>query len=306
MTSAMFGYARTLEQKLQDVKKLDTKSANEIISQYRDIIKEFPNTSTANESKYRIAVIYSSQLNDLDKAVAELKDITKKQGADQITASASLLLGEIYMRSSKIDDASVIFSNMINMYGKNALNFQNETDKAKYHLAEIEYYSGNLDSAKAHFELLTTNPKTDIANEALNKVIIIDQNKKFPDPLVIFAAAELKEMQGDNITAINKFYEASKLAGDAELAEQSLVRIADIYYNQLSYDSTRAVLSRLINDFPKTIFGDYALLRIGDTFALESNPTSALKYYNDLLVQYPRSIYLQDTRDKIRKLRANP
>ena len=49
---------------------------------------------------------------------------------------------------------------------------------------------------------------------------------------------------------------------------------------------------------------DLALLSLANSFYLEGNNDEALRYYTEILNKFPRSIYLTEVRDKIRKIRA--
>jgi TolA-binding protein len=75
-------------------------------------------------------------------------------------------------------------------------------------------------------------------------------------------------------------------------------------YNSKIYNEAETILRRFIMDYDESIYGDIALSLLGDVMKSLSKNDEALLYYNQLLSKFPRSILLQDTRDKIRKLRG--
>ncbi len=70
-------------------------------------------------------------------------------------------------------------------------------------------------------------------------------------------------------------------------------------------ESARNYFTTLMQKYPQTIYGDQALLAIGDSYAAESNIPEAIKIYTELLEKYPRSTHLIEARQKIRKLRGD-
>ena len=82
------------------------------------------------------------------------------------------------------------------------------------------------------------------------------------------------------------------------------MRLANISRVQLNPEEERAFLLQLVQKFSDSIFMDLALLSLANSFYLEGNNDEALRYYTEILNKFPRSIYLTEVRDKIRKIRA--
>ena len=88
-----------------------------------------------------------------------------------------------------------------------------------------------------------------------------------------------------------------------DLAEKSLVRIAEIEFERTNYSAVRENMNKLMEEYPESIYTDYATVLIARSFLQEGDEQAAMKKYNKLLINHPRSIYLQEARDKIRELR---
>ncbi|HOQ50043.1 MAG TPA: tetratricopeptide repeat protein, partial [Candidatus Kapabacteria bacterium] len=142
--SALYGYTRTLEQKVMAQKQISKESANDVVSRYKSIIKEFPNTQQATESRLRIAYILSNYLNNNDEAIKELNAAISERPRTSIAATATIDLANIYINLEKFDDATTILNNFIKNF---ANNFQSLANKANFMLAEILFFNGLLDSA---------------------------------------------------------------------------------------------------------------------------------------------------------------
>lgn len=301
LMNALFGYARTLEQKLNTTDKISSEFINSIIERYRNIIKDFPNTTTSFDCQYRIAFMYLNYFDEKDKAINELKSIIESKVAGVTAASASILLGDIYVLMDKLDEAEKVFFDVTNKFKK--ISFP-EFDKAKFKIAEIEYFRGNIDSAKVLFGEISVNSSSDVANNALDKITLIEQNKIEQNIFAIYTKAELKERQKNTIEAINLFKQTIELAKEGSLVELCYIKIALLNKNRLMYEESISTLNSLLEKIPDTIYGDYVLLLIGDTYCALLKNELAIKSYTEILTKYPRSIYLQQARDKIRKLRS--
>lgn len=298
--TALYGYARTLEQKILLDKKISAEDAKDIIARYRGIIKDFPGTQQASESRVRIAAIAVAYLKDNATAIEELELAIKERQNSQIAASASLDLANIYINDGKFDKAETILNDVAKRFQNNMQNFSNN---AKFLSAEIVYFKGLIDSSLALYAELSIVPETDIANQSLSRIVLIEQNRQFVQGLVTFAAAEYQERRKDLPAAVAKFAEAAQTASGTDLAELALKRKGELELTIGSYQESINTLNSLLKEYPDTIYGDFALMLLGDSHVLLGKKDEAMKFYTDLLVKYPRSIYLNDVRLKIRKLR---
>lgn len=299
---AMYGYARTLDNRLQSSNKLSETDINGVIDRYRTIIAQFPNNQMSADCQYHIGVLAFERLNDFSLAEKELKRLIQNFKGFPIVASGMVKLGELYVMQDKTEEAEKIFAQTVRDYTNTNLS---QADKAAFLLAELEYYRGAIDSAKEHYMVLAARTDADVANDALERLTLIDQNKNTLDTLKAFAAAEFKERQHKDNEAVTLFKQVVDLAPESDLAEQSLLRCAVINSQRGQFSSEREFLTTLLTKYPDTIYGDKALLSIGDSYAQEGNKLAAIQALTDLLAKYPRSIHLNEAREKIRKLRGD-
>jgi len=64
-----------------------------------------------------------------------------------------------------------------------------------------------------------------------------------------------------------------------------------------------AKVDDLLAASPETIYADEAVFLKGNAYMALNQNDNALKTFNDILIKFPRSILLQEVREKIRKLR---
>ena len=108
--NALYGYAKTLEQKFSDSANYTQKDVLSVIDRYRYIIKEFPNSTPAYDGKFRIAVLYFEYLSDSKSAIEELKDLINTNRNKKQVAIALNYLANIYTTNNLVEEAKDCYS----------------------------------------------------------------------------------------------------------------------------------------------------------------------------------------------------
>ncbi|HYF03734.1 MAG TPA: tetratricopeptide repeat protein [Patescibacteria group bacterium] len=301
-STALYGYARTLEQKIQHNPNLGRNETEQIIKRYRSVIDEFPNTPVSAESQFRIAVLYARQLKDYDRALQEFAAVSTNNPQVVFAAESGIEAGNIYIIQDKLEQAVESFKNVIGTY-KNRFAFA--SDRASYALAELEYFRGNMDTAQSLFAQVAVNPSSDVANDALQRMVMIDQNKQSLEALKLFAQGELFDRQQKFGDAVDAFLKVLAKAPQLEIAEKALLKAAENEFDRGKFSNARAHLDTLVLRYPESIYTDEALMLLGDCYTMEGMKEQAIFIYTDILTRFKHSIYLQEARDKIRRLRGD-
>jgi len=300
LSPAMYGYPRTLEQKMLEDKNLSKESAKKVIESYREIIRQFPKDMASADARYRIALISYDYLNDEKTAKDEIFNISKQYPKHKITAQSLILLSKIYLINEENDSAVKVLDNIIKNYLQIA---PDEVLQAKYNLAEMKFFDGDIDTAKIMFAELSSQTNLDIANDALEKVILIEQNKEMVRGLTLYAKALYFDKQKKYDDAISQLLEAEKIASGGNLGERCLLLASEINYRIAKFDSSLSIANRLITDYPKSIYLDQATFLKGNCYEKLGQRDKAIESYRQLITDFPRSVYLQEARNKIRLLR---
>ena len=302
-SSALFGFTRALEQKMNnDKQKISKKAAEEIIDSYRKIIDEFPRSGNAADSRLRLATIYSDILNENKKAITELEKLISEFPNSQYAVSAHLELGSIFIISEELEKAEKSYTKVKELH---RFASAEQKDIAMYSAALIVYFKGDIEGATKAFGVLALNPDTDIANDVLRKLFIINSNKEKVAALEKFAKAELKDFQNNYKEALSLLKEVSELASKSMLGEVALIKAAEIELKAGNFQSSRDYLKELNNNYSESKQIDKRLMLLADSYYNEQNFGEALKFYTELITKYPDSIYLQDARKKIRIIRKD-
>lgn len=300
--NALFGYSRVLESRSEELKTTNPKEYEEIIERYKNIITLYPNNNISFDAMYRIADIYFSKLNKTSQSIEQYRELFTKGKSNPIAYKGLNSLADIFFALDKIDSAKYNYNLVLN---SKTPNIQQEKDYAQYRLALIEYYTGNIDSSMTLFKAVADNSGSNSANDALDKLFMYETNKSLTKALSLFATAEKFDAQGKDIDAIKNYTECQTLAAGENLGEMCYIRISNLQYKSAKYIEMRATLNKFINEYPESIYLDYATYQIGNSFYNEKNFTEALKIFTEMLVKFPKTIYIEDIREKIRIIRTN-
>ncbi|GAB1431159.1 tetratricopeptide repeat protein [Ignavibacteria bacterium] len=299
-SQALYGYARTLEINLSQVKKLNSTAIEEILDRYNDIIKNFPNTPIAADCQYRRGMITWEYLHDAPKANAEFNKTVTSYGMFAPAAAAAVMSGIISIIEGDLDQSAMIF----NMTAKRYVAISpDDADKARYYSGELLYFTGKADSAKQIYNALAAAPNRNIANDALERISFLAQNEDSGDRLRNFAQAELLEMQKKYDDALQSFRALQN--GDDDIAERSYMKAANIGFFSNNISEAQLTIEKYLQKFPDAIYGDKAMFLLANIYDVGGAKDKSLNTLTELLARYPLSIYAQEVREKIRKLRGD-
>ena len=302
-SKAIFGYATVLEQKLNILKKTFPDSIPKddilyIISKYDDIVQSSPYTAIASECLFRKSQLQSKFLDDNVSAKKTLELIIQGYAHHSISLLAANELALLLIQENNSIEAKKILLHNIT---KASLD-QNEIERSQFILAEMMYFEGNIDSAIVLLLPISGKPESDIANDALERLLFIEENKQYVSDLIIFAKAEHYERMKKYSEALPEF---KKITAEGDLSELSQINVAEIYSKLKDVNKAIEEYYRFLTLYPESIRTDKVLYTIGEMNIIQGEKEKAIISFTDILVRYPNSMYVKKSRDIIRKLRGD-
>jgi TolA-binding protein len=178
---------------------------------------------------------------------------------------------------------------------------------ARYWLAELEFYRGRLDSAQAHYSVLALRPESPVANDALQRLQVFEQARTVSEELLKrFGRAEFFAFQREYARAQVEFLAVAEGAGDHPLAEFALIRAAESAIAHGKLEEAQQIVNRYLANYDDVLYGDRALLLLGQIAEQQQRFPEALQLYQQLLLRYPGSIYTRQVQERIQSLRQRP
>ncbi len=302
--SALFMYTKTIEEKMQASDSISKKETEDIINRYKEIIKEFPKTNYEIDCRFRIADLENSILKNVNNAIEELNKIVSFNYNSFSVVKALNNLSDIYIENNNLEESEKINNQLLSKYGRQtSQNIIEEINKAKFIKGQLLFYNEKMDSAFAVFKQLSDDLETDIANDALDKVVLIEQNKDFITSLNMFAKAELAIKQNNIELAIKCYQEVIRYTADEQIGEQSIIKIAELEIKRLNFDNANNILTNYLAEKIYPMYGDNALFLLGNIAEKQNNQIQAIEYYTSLLEKYINSLFLIEARQRIKELR---
>jgi tetratricopeptide (TPR) repeat protein len=314
-SSAKLGYARTL-QALTDqaydnkyatwksYNKFDTSAAklyDPVIKTYEELIDQFKDSQIASESYLRAAIILFNKKANSTKAVKYLESIVSQTQYSNNHSGAYFLLGKINISLNNLDQAYFYF--------QKAMLSRGTTEQVKrsisFEQAKIKFWTHQFTEASKLLSSVSNYLQDDMANDALELALIINTNKNDSLNLALYSSALLLAEQGKFEDAFIMFDQLSQVKNAFILSKFSEYKKAEMRVAQNNYGTAIELLDKIIVEDNSGLYNDKSLFLKANIyqFALKNN-NSAISVYQNILENYPNSLYFDKSRELIQKLNS--
>ncbi len=311
---AKLGYAKTQEalfiQKYNAVNpewktfyipaKVEAKEIEPVINAYQEIIKVYQHSEAAIEAMLRIGILYSHYRGDVIEAENNFKIIIKDYPTSKFASLAFIELGNIKRQQAKLDEAEKLFQSV------NILMRINSEDKsyANYQLARIYSFKNDFESARKNLNTVMNNLKDNVANDAIEFSILLNTAKNDSSNLALYCSAEFLAEQKRFSEAKDLYLQLSQNPQAFVFHSIAKLRVAEMLIAADDYQNAIASLSLIVDEAEKNIYADKALYLQGQIYQFGlKDDAKAVESYENLLVKFPKSLYLDDARKNIIELK---
>ena len=241
---------------------------------------------------------------EIPKAIGLLEKAVSSPGLSaKSKAACKLQLGDIYHLEDEIWEATLLYSQV-------EKDFPNDTigQNAKFKNAKLAFYMGEFEWAKAQLEVLRAATSKMIANDAMQLSLLIADNESgdsIDQALHLYARAEYyftcKEF--DKAT---KTLDSINESENPSLTDDILYLRAEMAIQRQQYAEADRMLEQITTQFGGELLADDALfMRARLQEERLHDPLTAMDLYQQLLKQYPDSLFAPETRKRFRALRNN-
>ncbi len=285
-------YSITVEGNLANV--------NKVIDAYSEIVKDYPHSDAANEALLKIGELKLNYSDDFNGALSLFKQLINDAALSENAAQAYEDLGKAYLLKGDLNSSAKYFKYIetTEKYPEEKRNF------ATYELARISFYQNDNNEAKKYLEILTSNPNNSSANDALELSLLMNTSVNDSSNLSTFADAEFLTDQQKYNDALQKYIEVSKDSKKFILQNLAELRVAEMDLALDRIDSAIVQLNKIGNEKENNIYADKALYLLGKVYQFgKIDFKKAVESYENLLANFPNSLYLEDARTEILKLK---
>lgn len=272
--------------------------------EYEAFFEEFPQYYNT-ESLRDYALLEAQYVHDASKAISLLKKGIDHAGARKdFAGEAKLQLGDYYILDGKIWEASLVYSQVDKDFREDLLG-----EEARFRNAKLAYYRGDFKWAQAQLSVLKASTSELIANDALYLSVLITENIP-PDsnllPLERFAYADLLLFQNKDAEAGNLLDSISKAFPEHPLKDDILMLRSELALKHREYKKALDYLKEVYEKYDADVLADDAVFKTAEVYEKHlKQPQEAKRFYEQLILKYPGSTYVQTARIKLETLKKN-
>lgn len=213
-------------------------------------------------------------------------------------------LADTYVYENKLWEATLLYAQIIEANKENTLgdNVKLKRGKLSFYIGEIEWARGQLDALKASTSKL-------IANDAMELSLLISANydlDTIAEPMQQFARADLLLFQNKTEQAFLTYDSIIAKYPIHSLNQNILMRKADISMADNEYQTAASYYETILKKHPTSTLADDALYSLAMLYETKLNDTArAQELYQQMLLNYPGSIFVSDARYRFRVIRGD-
>jgi len=287
-------------------RKFTEKEMLEVLTAYEQFLSSNKEQSS---SKDKMVLEYTEILafyaNQAEKAKIILEERFKEKGLTDIQkARVKLKLADVCVVMDSIWEASLLY-----MQISEAFKFEPIGNEAKFKNARIFYFDGEFDYAQSQLDVLKQATSKFISNDAMQLSLLILENYGLDsnyEAMSTFAKCELLLLQ-------HKYFEAFQWMDSIRIKFPQSVLNDDILYlkgkayaQQGDWDNALSYFEQLYTVYPTELLADDALYQMATIYSTHlKEDEKSLSYFLNIIDKYPGSIYGEDSRLMIRRLRGD-
>ncbi len=267
-------------------------------NEYDTFLTHFPEYYTAQPAR-EYAVIAAQYANDPQKAIDILhKVIGDPNTPRDLAGNCKLQMGDYYILIGQVWEASLLYSQVDKDFKNDALG-----EEARFRNAKLSYYQGDFQWAQEQLSVLKASTSELIANDALYLSVLITENTAKDSinvPFQRFAYADLllfqnKDKEADALLdSIATSFPKHPLNDDILMLHAKIADKHHDYIKELDY------LKIIYEKYGKDVLGDDAVYQTAIIYDKDLNkPGEAKKYYEQLIIDYPGSTFVQSARKRL-------
>jgi tetratricopeptide (TPR) repeat protein len=309
-STARYRAARSfsLQMRLKQIQQSTTEDKAEIAAlnqAYAAYLNDYPDAfgqTVLNDA----ALVLAQYTQDIPAAIALLsKAIAAPIGDKFFIANCKLQLGDYYLIQGAVWDAALLYAQVDKAFREDALG-----EEARFRNAKLSYYQNDFEQAQGQLSVLKASTAELIANDALYLSVLITENVP-PDsnllPLQRFAFADLLLFQNKDQEANALLDSIAQAFPKNPLADDILLLHSKIALKHKDYNKAIAYLKQIIEQHGKDVLADDATFQIAYIQQYDlNNKAEAQKYYEQLIIDYPGSSFVQTARNKLKELSPLP
>lgn len=284
---------------------IDTLKVNSLVNDYYYVLEIYGSNSKNAELYRRIASLKAFYLDKKDESIQLLEKLISIPGASRkLVSDAKLDLGDIYILKGEPWEASLLYSQVEKDNSDTPMGFE-----AKLRNTKLSYFKGDFELAKAHLDILKLATSREIANDALDLSLLIQDNTGLDtstEAMQAYANAELLIFQHKMDEAITTLEKMLIKYPNHSLTDEIYFKIATILIRIGKYEDALQPLQKIDQYYNDDILADDAIMTMAKLYEEKLNKKEIAKeLYENIILNHSGSIFVDEARKRFRNLRGD-
>jgi len=276
-----------------------------LLQKFQTILNQSGYTAQNSEFICDYAHFLAFYLNRADRAYGVLDSALNIRELDNVKRSnLKIELADINVFDDNLWGATLIYAQIIDSNKENPIGNDVKLKKAK-----LGFYLGDIKWAKAQVDALKASTSKLTANDAMELSLLISEYydmDTIEEPIQLFARGDLLVFQNKDSQAIATYDSVNIKYPGHSLNDRILMRKAQISEKNFQFDNAIALYSDVLENYPASTSADDALYKMALLYELQfKNVEKAQELYKQILLSYPGSIFVSDSRNRYRILRGD-
>ncbi len=298
---------------LLDVKYLQATTGYEIDN---DLLKEVEREylKTIDEMGVRaqtvvlvrnLAHLQAFYLNKTEEATLMLQAVIDVPNVpNRVKAECRIEMADILLLRGDLWDAHLLYAQVDKSFRDDPL-----AHEARFKNARLSFYMGEFKWAKAQLDVLKAATSRLIANDAMALSLLIQDNLAEDGssvPLQMFARAEMHTFMNNFHKALATLDSVKEKFPSHQIMDNVMMASAHIFIKTGRYEQADELLAAITEQYPKGLLAADALFERAQLHQkVLQNNEKAMELYQQLITQYPGSLYTVSARNEFRYLRGD-
>lgn len=270
---------------------------NELANKYATFISDQPHFRLSNQALEFVDLL-GNYLGQAPQAIQFLSTIQATDKPANIAGRLKLFHGDFLVYQNDVWEASLVYSQIEKALREDLLG-----EEARFKNAKLAYYRGDFKWAKVQLDVLKNATSELIANDALYLSVLLTENITEDSTSVAlqsFAQAELLSFQKQYDKALQVLDSLAKALPEHALNDDIWMAKAQLFIQQQDFKQAANAFQAIIDQYSDDVLGDDAYYKLAVLKETHFNDwDSAKQLYEQLILKYPSSTYVQVARQKL-------
>lgn len=287
--------------------KLSTAKASDftvIKKDFEKVLSEFGTGLETMAIQIDYANFLAFKMTEIEEAKQLLNTLSESPLNNFQQAAIKMTLADILVLDQKFNQALIYYSQIQTLVKNNEI-----AQNARFKVAKTSYFKGDFEWALTQLNVLKASTTQLIANDAMELSLLIKENSledSTQTALKLYAKADLLAFQNKTETAIAVLDDILKNHKGEKIEDEALLKQAELFKLSENWQKAEENYLKILEFYGKDILADNATFLLAELYDDQlENTEKAKQYYEQIIFNFPDSIYFVDARKKFRFLRGD-